>query len=76
MSGNSFETHDGSHVGGVVAMAPGKDGKATPIEPFTLEQLCRALAFHGALCSGKKADAESLESAAQQMIAFAKGGGQ
>jgi hypothetical protein len=78
MAGNSFETHDGSHVPGAVAMAVGDDGQAVPvgehtpigkvrIEGFTFEQFCRALAAHAVLC-GKSDD---MESAAEQIRDFA-----
>lgn len=78
MAGNSFTTHDGTHVTGAVAMAVDEDGKAVPIEAdtpigrvaldFTFEEFCRALAAHAAIVAGK-GDAAGL---AQHIVAFAR----
>lgn len=70
MAGNSFETHDQSHVGGVVVMALDKNGQAIPVDvtpPFTLEQLCRALGAHAVLCRGEG----DMEKSAEQIRSFA-----
>jgi hypothetical protein len=80
MGGNSFQTHDGAHVGGAVAMALDDKGNAVPIEAdtpigtvkieglsFTLEQFCRALGAHASIVA--KTDAEA---AAKTILAFAR----
>ena len=67
MGGNSFSTHDGASVTGAVAMALDDKGMAVPvtertpigmvrIEGLALDVLCRALAAHAALITGKSAD--------------------
>lgn len=73
MAGNSFETHDGSHVGGVVAMAIDKNGQAVPVDvtpTFTLEQLCRALAAHAVAC---RLGPDDENEAAAKILNFARG---
>lgn len=81
MAGNSFVTHDGTHVPGTVAMVVGEDGLARPVgesadtgtakaaPPFTLDQLCRALAAHAVLCRGGSVEKEA-DAALVQIVAF------
>jgi hypothetical protein len=82
-AGNNFATHDGSHVGGAVAMAIDQTGLAVPIESGTpigavgltdeaLEKFCRALAAHAVMVSGDKSK-DAMEKAAQAIMNFARG---
>jgi hypothetical protein len=84
-AGNNFVTHDGSQVGGAVAMALNDKGEAVPVgadtpigavewSEATLEKFCRALAAHVVLMAGGK-DAEknkdAMEKTATAIMAFA-----